>query len=176
MKTNLPLSDALALASKYKAMLAPACECIEIAGSIRRRKPTVGDIELVCIPMRQPDLFGDPGASLLDMIINEILQAGIVQQLKGGDRFKQFMLPEGLTLDLFISDPERFWPNFVIRTGPKEFSQKIVTKRKDGGLMPSHLKFKDLGWHDDTGRVFFLSEQNVFELLGLDWIEPWKRK
>ena len=36
-----PLADALRVADDLKALLAPACERIEIAGSVRRRKPDV---------------------------------------------------------------------------------------------------------------------------------------
>ena len=40
-------NKALEIAEKTKAQLAPYCERIEIAGSIRRKKPDVGDIEIV---------------------------------------------------------------------------------------------------------------------------------
>ena len=42
--------QALEIAEKTKALLAPHCERIEIAGSIRRLKPFVKDIEIVAIP------------------------------------------------------------------------------------------------------------------------------
>lgn len=43
-------STALVIAEKIKAQLAPHCDRIEIAGSIRRKKPEVKDIEIVVIP------------------------------------------------------------------------------------------------------------------------------
>ena len=43
------LSEALPIAEKLKAELAPFCSRIEIAGSIRRKKPEVKDIEIVCV-------------------------------------------------------------------------------------------------------------------------------
>lgn len=46
----MKLAQALAIAEKVKALLAPHCERIEIAGSIRRKKPDVKDIEIVAIP------------------------------------------------------------------------------------------------------------------------------
>ncbi len=42
--------QALEIAERTKALLAPHCERIEIAGSIRRKKPHVKDIEIVAIP------------------------------------------------------------------------------------------------------------------------------
>ncbi len=46
----MQLDKALEIAEKTKELLAPYCERIEIAGSIRRKKPEVKDIELVAIP------------------------------------------------------------------------------------------------------------------------------
>ena len=41
---------AIEIAEKVKALLLPHCERIEIAGSVRRKKPNVKDIEIVAIP------------------------------------------------------------------------------------------------------------------------------
>jgi len=46
----MELEKAKAIAEELKELLAPACERIRIAGSIRRRKPDVGDIEILAIP------------------------------------------------------------------------------------------------------------------------------
>jgi DNA polymerase/3'-5' exonuclease PolX len=62
--------EARALAEKVCHQLVPYCEKIKIAGSIRRKKSQVSDIDIVCIPKTKPvkDLFGmishherDPG-------------------------------------------------------------------------------------------------------------------
>ena len=49
-KTRVPLARAQVVAAEVVALLAPACERIEIAGSVRREKTDVGDIEIVCTP------------------------------------------------------------------------------------------------------------------------------
>lgn len=64
------LADARHVAEALVRELAPACDRIEIAGSIRRQKPWVSDIELVAIPQlgaagetpapAQAALFGTP--------------------------------------------------------------------------------------------------------------------
>ena len=46
----MELEKAKAIAEELKSLLEPACEKMVIAGSIRRQKPEVGDIELLCIP------------------------------------------------------------------------------------------------------------------------------
>jgi hypothetical protein len=90
MSTGTGLSYALArkLADNLIAHLAPSCERIEAAGSLRRYKPTVGDIELVCIPKIntryapvQANMFGQavPGQAkqinLLEGCLEELLTA-----------------------------------------------------------------------------------------------------
>jgi len=47
---KMPFVEALAAACAIKEMLAPYCERIEIAGSVRRKKPYCKDIEIVAIP------------------------------------------------------------------------------------------------------------------------------
>lgn len=48
--TRWPAEAAWAVAGELKDKLEPACKRIEVAGSLRRCQPDVGDIELVCIP------------------------------------------------------------------------------------------------------------------------------
>ncbi|MDV7397174.1 hypothetical protein RZS08_37585, partial [Arthrospira platensis SPKY1] len=77
--------------------MAPACHKIEIAGSIRRRKPLVHDIEIVAEPYVDPvaNLFGEPGhyRSRLDDLLAGLLEEGVLHWFpfaKNGDRYKQF--------------------------------------------------------------------------------------
>lgn len=61
-----PLAEARRVAEGFARALEPSCDRIELAGSIRRCKETVGDIEMVCIPKHReeeglkPDLFRPP--------------------------------------------------------------------------------------------------------------------
>lgn len=71
-KRKVPLSIAHKAAQRLRAHLEPFCERVEVAGSIRRGKPQVSDIEIVAIPKRaagavqgdtspqQMSLFGEP--------------------------------------------------------------------------------------------------------------------
>jgi DNA polymerase/3'-5' exonuclease PolX len=45
MKTKIPYSHAFRLANRVKEILTQFCQKIEIAGSVRRQKPEIGDIE-----------------------------------------------------------------------------------------------------------------------------------
>lgn len=52
---------AKAIADRLLAQIGPYCERIEIAGSVRRGKPDVHDIEIVAVPKitEMSDMFGN---------------------------------------------------------------------------------------------------------------------
>jgi len=65
-KAQRPLAEAERVAAALVADLEPYCARIATAGSVRRRKVQVGDIELVAIPRYEPaGLFGDRAANRL---------------------------------------------------------------------------------------------------------------
>lgn len=177
MKTKISLSEAEARAAEIVKELSPYCERIEIAGSIRRRKPEVGDIEIVAIPKPWNDLLGQPMPLQRDHALNYVDWRRIGGTLiKGGNKFKQIEMADGLCLDLFIVTPPAQWGViFLIRTGSEDFSHKLVKSRQSGGLMPSNLKCKDGSiWHG-MNILPTPEERDVFKVLGLAWISPENR-
>ena len=122
---------ALSIAETLVAELTPACKRIEIAGSIRRQKPDVGDIEIVAIPDLRPPrpAFGYPiFPTRLDAILANlsIVDDDILIHLNmNGSKFKQFWVSYdgGQTwifkVDLFLITPPADWGVlYLIRTGP----------------------------------------------------------
>lgn len=177
---SFPLSVAKEKAAELLQLLKPACEKIDIAGSIRRDKPEVKDIEIVCHPKMALDLFGEPTiiSGDLDYKLAELVNAGILQHsVKNGQKYKNFVVPPlGIKLDLFIvTPPAQYGFILTLRTGPGGFSQKIVTRRNKGGLLPSHLKVKDGAIWDGNNVVPTPTEAAFFNLLEIDWIEPKQR-
>lgn len=182
MKTKLKLAQALPLAEKIKAVLSPACERIEVAGSVRRRKKTVGDIEIVAIPKLIPDteaqlsLFGEPPklVSALDMLLERLTRdkPNFTRGDKNGESQKQFYVnfgPEdgsGIMLEVWITTPEQWGYIFALRTGPAEFNKAWVTQQSKGGLLPNRASFRN-GWLYKDGRATnTLEESDVFDLIG----------
>jgi hypothetical protein len=105
-KTQRPLPDAERIAAAIVADLAPFCARIQVAGSVRRHKEVVGDIELVAIPHYAPaGLFGDGTANLLW----EHLHASDAYRFTKGDhapgRYYQLALSAhpGLQFNLFLA-------------------------------------------------------------------------
>lgn len=155
---------AILIAERVKAELEPHCERIEIAGSIRRKKAEVKDIEIVAIPKPyETGLF----ASGIATVVNQW------PKVKGElpCKFTQRILPEGIKLDLFFAEPENWGLILAIRTGSAEFSHQVLAVRW------VQLGYKSVDGHLTANgrRVPIREEADLFQKLRMDWIEPEKR-
>lgn len=152
--------------------ISPLCDRVKVAGSLRRKKGDVGDIEIVCIPKEQSDLFGNKFRSA-DVISSLLKESGYGLH-KDGEHYKQINLIHCMC-DLFITTPECWGVIYMIRTGSADFSHKMVTPKRYGGFMPSHLKVKEGRlWNGDTV-LDTPEEEDVFSAYGIDFIEPERR-
>lgn len=174
MKNKMPYETAIQVANKLASRLAPLCDRIEIAGSLRRGKPEVGDIELVAIPRQYEDLFGTATRSALPLIT--LLEANGIQVVKSGNRYIQAVIGGKVGLDLFLTTPEEWGCIFLIRTGSAEFAHRVVTPKRYGGLCPSHLRFKDGRLMNGSQALPTPEETDVFNVLGLAYIQPEARE
>ena len=101
---RIPLAEALDVAANVVSALGPHCQKIDIAGSIRRQSPTIGDVEIVCLPDRSPlestPLFAGGFAQVV----------GQWPTYKGtpAGRYTQRLLSCGLKLDLFMPHPDGY--------------------------------------------------------------------
>ena len=178
----MDLKTGQTLAALWLERLQPYCSRIEIAGSIRRRKPVVTDIELVAVPKlsQERDLFGAIGAThnLLEMELCTLDET--VHFAKAGPRYKQITFPDGdqvRKLDLFIVLlPAQWGVIFTIRTGPADFSRRLVTKKRHCGLLPSYMQVKDGALWAHGKVIETPEEKDFFRAIGLERIEPWERK
>jgi DNA polymerase/3'-5' exonuclease PolX len=169
---RVPLAQAQAIAEGVCDDLRPHCTRIEIAGSIRRRRESIGDIEVVCIPRRVPSgLFGDetevdPG------FIAAVNQWPAVRGKPTG-KHTQRVLPGGLRLDLFMVEADTSGLQLAIRTGSAAFSEQVLARRwTQLGYTSKEARLR----HRDGHVVILPEEADVFRLLGIPWVEPWARE
>lgn len=169
MKTKKLYAEALQVAEKLVDWLAPACDRIVIAGSIRRRCDLIGDIELVAIPTPLRNLFGEPtGETLLDLHLRK------TDLLKNGDRYKQFM-DSGYQVDLFLAQPDTFGYILMLRTGSAAFSHSMVTPVSMGGLRPPEITVKDGQVFQHGALVAVPDEDALFALWKMQTPTPEQR-
>ena len=176
--TKLPYAEALAIADHLVRKLEGACERILIAGSLRRRKDAIGDIELVAQPRLTPqlDIFEQPIAGLEHSALDDALaQISWEGQSKNGPKYKQYTY-KGVTVDLFIASRETWGCVATIRTGSADFSHWLVTPRRQGGGCPSHLRFSEGRIWAGAQALDTPEERDVFEAMGIGWVEPVERR
>ena len=144
-KRRIPLPEADILAAQVLEFLRPATDRIAIAGSIRRRRPDVGDIEIVAIPryeqrsdVEHVGLFDDQplppiDVNLLDELVGGLLLDGVLGKRLDkngrpaiGPKYKRLTYRD-FALDLFVGTPENWGVLLAIRTGPASFAHAFVT-------------------------------------------------
>ena len=167
--TKLPYTVVFPTAQRLVAALRPYCDRIEIAGSLRRQRPAIGDIELVALPRPRLNLFGEDikGPNPLEVFLAD---KGI-QFTKYGDRYKQFQYGRH-TVDLFLPTPATWGSIFTIRTGSWQFSKWLVTPQAAGGAAPESVTFNGGRLHAHGRRLATAEEIDVFHALGLAYIDP----
>lgn len=194
--------DAKILALNVWSLLKPHCEICKIAGSIRREKPEVKDIEIVCLPKKEvvevaaADMFSQPTiATVRSIKFCEIVNGlGIIEKGKVDGKYMQIHLSEHeINLDLFMPDDFDFYRQFAIRTGSADYTAKIIA----GGWKKIGWCGSDLGlrlqsecasktsptdgkkiWKcviakdQQTLPPVWKSEQEFFDWIKVKWIEP----
>lgn len=182
-------AEALSLAKDVVAVLSPACRRIEVAGSVRRGKEDVKDIEIVAVPDLEikpawiPLEFGKPLPVQHKTKLDEVLvfqrDHFKIKFEKQGDKYKKFTLIDyGISVDLFLVTPPASWGvQMVIRTGPADFSHWMVTQKRYGGGLPNDVRVKDGAvWAESDGSKLPMPEEEDFlQLCGLGWLEPCQR-
>ena len=157
----MKLEEAKEIAEKYVNLFRPYSRRIEIAGSIRRKKPEVKDIEIVMIRNT---------AKLAEF--KEIVEK--LQKVKGEaiGRYTQRILPEGIKLDLFFAIPENWGNTFAIRTGSADYSHEIIAK----GWVKAGYKSEN-GFLHKAGKVIpIFEEEELFNLINVKMVDPEKRE
>lgn len=127
------------LARELVAFLESGATRIEVAGSLRRRSPDVGDVEIVAESKRYAErsgFFEKVELWHVDRLVDALIASGRLDRLSGGDRYTKLRDPStGLQVDLFTVKPPASWGVILtIRTGPAAFSQRLVTDARRRGL------------------------------------------
>lgn len=157
----MDLEFAESIASQVVEKLKPYCDRIEIAGSIRRRHPFPGDIDLVCIPSNQGQFI---------IACQQIGKLTLKGQLQ--------VIVNGVIVDLYIATPETWATMLLIRTGSKEHNKMLCIRAQRKG-MKLHADGRGLFTRDVYGtehRIAGDTEASIFEALGLKYVEPEKRE
>jgi DNA polymerase (family 10) len=158
-QARMPLGQALSIADALVRALReePAVRTIEVAGSLRRRVETAGDIDIL--------VTSDRPAAVLDHFVGLPQVASVLAR---GTTKSSVRHREELQVDLRVVEPDAFGAALQYFTGSKNHNVKLreLAVRKK-------LPISEYGVFDELGqRVAGRTEEEVYAAVGLPWIPP----
>jgi DNA polymerase (family X) len=140
-------------------------EAVTPAGSLRRGKETVGDLDLLVTMVP-----GKPTRASVEAIAEHILVfPGIEQKLARGENKVSFLLKDGLQVDVRILEKEVFGAALLYFTGSKEHNVALRGRANKMGYTLNEYALATLKCERPVARA---TETEIYEKLGLDYIPP----
>jgi len=157
---RLPLGVAYPLVQNILAALmkVPGVREAAPAGSLRRMRPTVGDLDILVAASDS----------------TPVMQAfttlpGVLRVLGHGETKASIEFSDGVRAQLWVHPPERFGTALQYATGSKDHNVRLRELALDKGLsLSEHALLKT----DGSGEILCASEPEVYAALGLPWIPP----
>ncbi len=139
----------------------------EIAGSLRRKKETIGDIDIV--------------ASAKKKDVKDIMKAFTshksVERITGeGETKSSVVLNAGINCDLRIVDDSEFPFALNYFTGSKEHNVRIRSLARDNGWSLNEYGFSVIDSGEKRGKAKKIvpckGEKDIYKAVGLEYVEP----
>lgn len=154
------LGDALPAAEKILAELValPGVTLASVGGSLRRRRETIGDIDLL--------VATDDAGPIMDHFVN----MEQVESVGGhGSTKSNVVLHSGISVDLRVLPAERWGTLLVYFTGSKDHNVRLREMALKQGLSLNEHAFTPVDGGDE---ILCADEAAVYSTLGLPYIEP----
>jgi DNA polymerase (family X) len=129
---------------------------IVVAGSFRRRKDTIGDVDILVI--------GEDAVKIIDYFVK---YEGVKEIIAKGNTKSSIMLRSGFQVDLRVVLKESYGAALFYFTGSKEHG---VVIRKIA--MQKGLKINEYGVFKRKKNIASKTEEEVYAAVGLPYIEP----
>ncbi len=156
------MGRALPVATLFSEMIAslPGVTRVEIAGSLRRGKETVGDVDILCEA-------ADGGA-----VVNAFATfVGVTRVLARGETKGSVTVDLGdgreLQVDLRVVEKESFGAALQYFSGSKEHN--VLLRER---AIEKKWRLNEYGLHDGDTKIAGDSEESIYAKLGLRWIPP----
>lgn len=161
---RIPVEEALAVADELCARLSrvPGVERVETAGSLRRMRETIGDVDLLVSAAEAEPVM----AALRESDL-------VVKVIAAGEKKTSVLTVRGLQVDLRVVAPEEFGAALLYFTGSKDHNVRVRERAVRKGLT---LNEYGLFEKESGDRVAGATEEEVYGALGLDWVPPTLRE
>jgi DNA polymerase (family 10) len=152
------LSEASAAAERVQAYLkaAPGVRDVMVAGSLRRARETVGDLDLLVV--------ADEGRAVCEHFVRF---GEADRAVSAGDTRATIVLTRGLQVDLRVVPPASAGAALLYLTGSKAHNIALRSLAIARGL-----KLNEYGLFRGKRQVAGETEESVYRALGLPWIAP----
>jgi DNA polymerase (family 10) len=168
----LDSSEVEPLAFKVLTAIEDFCVRAEIAGSLRRRRATINDVDVVVQPRPEPDSW----TNILKTVRGEF----DATTEKQGDKLATLYIPfasikgQGhIQVDLYRATVATWGILLLVRTGSKEHNVHLCNV----AISKGYRLFYSQGLVDKTGMVIAgRTEEEVFQALGTPFIIPQDRE
>ncbi len=131
----------------------------DIAGSLRRRRATIGDIDIL--------VAAEDAAPIMDAFVS---RSDVGRVLGHGPTKSSIELVQGLQADLRVLPPERYGTALSYFTGSQAHNIRLrELALKQGLSLNEHAFTKTDGSNEE---ILCATEAEVYEVLGLPWIPP----
>lgn len=149
---------------------APGVDKAIVAGSLRRRKETIGDVDILA-------RYEGDGTPVVEHFVSF---NGVARILGAGETKGSVLLHSGLQVDLRVIPGRSFGAALQYFTGSKEHNVAVRTRAVRQGLrvnewgvfrVPEDASPDELG-KEDGERLAGDTEEGVYEALGMAWVPP----
>ena len=154
------LGDVLPIAERLIAHVqaAPGVHTVQYAGSLRRGRETIGDLDILTAS-------DDPGP-----VMEHFIASSDVEEVVGtGGTKTSVLVGGGFQVDLLVVAPDEFGAALAYFTGSKEHNIEIRARAQQRGLSLNERGFLDA---ETDQRRPAATEQDVYAAVGLPWIDP----
>ena len=131
-------------------------EKADIAGSYRRRKATVGDLDIL--------VAGEDGGAIIDAFVE---YDEVDEVASKGKTRSTVTLRSGIDVDLRVIPEESWGAAMHYFTGSKDHNVAGRRRAQDRGL-----KLNEYGLYEKDSRVGGATEDEVYDAIDLPWIDP----
>ncbi|MCL4405485.1 MAG: DNA polymerase/3'-5' exonuclease PolX [Patescibacteria group bacterium] len=163
---RFPIGEVAGLAESIKDMLwkVPGVSRVDIAGSFRRRKETVGDLDMLVISTRPK--------AVMDAFIS---QPDVIEVIAHGNTKSSVRLKIGIDVDLRVVNAESYGAALAYFTGSKPHNVAMRQMAQDKGWKLNEyglFRKSGKGWIGLAGKT----EEEIYEKLGLEYVPPEMRE
>lgn len=146
-------------------------ERLDVGGSIRRRKETIGDVDFLAIVKNPRPRRGSPDEAAKKVMDFFVSLPGVIKIWGKGGTKASVRMKDGFDMDIRVLPKKSYGAALQYFTGSKEHN--IVTRKI---AIDKGLKLSEYGLFKGSKMIASETEEDIYKALGMDWVSPEMRE